>query len=127
MEYVKAIKIQKRMLGTTSESPCNAECDTCGFHKQQTGKDLTCEEFPVEFPELAEKILEKWDKENPPKTRIQLFFEAFPDAPFDPDTKIPNACVEDIWKGLYCQSSDIIDEIGDPINNCIACWNSSVE
>ena len=126
MDYVKAMKIQKRMLGASNTSLCNAECNTCNFHKQQTKKDISCEEFPLEFPELAEKILEKWNEENPPKTRIQVFLEAFPNAPIDDITYTPSACVEDIWKISCCVPNDWYNN-NHETSHCPTCWNSPVE
>ena len=128
MNYIEAMKIQKRMLGVTEENGCNEQCSICPYHKNQTGKDCTCEEFPVLYPELAELILAKWSAWNPPKTRFQVFLDAFPNAPIEPDTKVPVCCVEDVWRGVHCiPDTETRDELGYFVNNCVACWHSPVE
>ncbi len=126
MDYIQAMKIQKRMLGTTEEHLCNGDCYGCLYHKDQTGKDCTCEEFPVFYPELAEVILAKWNMLNPPKTRFQVFLDSFPNAPIDPDMKVPVACVEDIWRDIHC-TPDESNDFGFPSNNCVGCWHSPAE
>jgi len=127
MNYIEAMKIQKRMLGTSEESLCDGDCHICPYHKDQTRKDCTCEEFPVFYPELAEAILAKWNMWNPAKTRMEVFLKAFPDAPIEPSTRVPVCCVEDIWQDVHCEQSEIIDELGYPLNNCVACWNAPAE
>ena len=122
MEFVKAMKIQRRMLEVTEENGCSANCDTCGFHKQQTGKDCTCEEFPVFYPELAEQILEKWNEDNPPKTYLQSFYDVFPDAPIEEITNLPMACVSELWKNVGCK-----EDVYVGFNDCSKCWNSPAE
>ena len=119
MNYIEAMKIQKRMLGTTEEHLCNGDCHGCLYHKDQTEKDCTCEEFPVFYPELAEAILAKWNMWNPAKTRMEVFLKAFPNAPTDSTTKTPHACVADIWQNTNC--------LFDNDNCCSICWSLPAE
>lgn len=119
MEFVKAMKIQRRMLGLYDGQYCNEQCCTCNYHKDQTKKDCACEEFPILYPQLAGKILEKWNAENPPKSRIEVFMEKFPYA--DKEKIINNICCGEIWDVGECPVKN--DGWGD----CKNCWNEASE
>lgn len=62
MEFVKAMKIEKRMCKKYGE-----ECGNCPISSYHNGKSSACFEYIVEYPEEAEKILERWDKEHAEK------------------------------------------------------------
>ena len=122
MNYIEAMKIQRRMLGVTGndkDSFCNAECCTCLFHKEQTKKDVTCEEFPLLYPDLAEKILEEWNEKNPPKTRIEVFMEKFPMS--HKQEIIDYFCCNHIWGNINCTENNY------GWTDCNDCWNEAVE
>lgn len=126
MEYITAMKIQKRMLGLTEDRLCHGECDICPFHKCNTGQDMTCDEFQMTYPEIAERILAAWNEENPPKTRFQVFLDAFPKAQIDPEDGTPTACTSDVWREVECLAG-FYDDNGFYHSNCRECWHSPVE
>lgn len=110
MDAVKYFKEKARMGKLSTDGLCTIDCDKCGLSSQNNRKGLCCGYFENLYPEEAVAIVEKWYEEHKPKTRAQVFFEKFPDAPRkkngDPEVCAvnvglaePNECVYDSYYG----------------------------
>lgn len=92
---------------------CRIYCCDCPFDKKE---DVPCETLEFDYIEEAVAIAEKWADDHKPKTRAQVFFERFPDAPRRSDGT-PRACA------AYCGFLD--DCI--PLIKCESCWNAPAQ
>lgn len=61
-------------------------------------------------------IVERWSKDHPPKTRLQDFFEKYPNAPIEVDGT-PIVCCENLG---YCDACNAETD-------CVRCWNKAME
>ena len=113
MEFVKAIEIDKRMVKANNLGICGIECEDCLVSRENNRYQLDCGAFKYLHPEEYEKILEKWDKEHPRKTRLQDFLEKYPKAPMHGNS--PTACACDLGYSGVC------------IDDCEECWNTPIE
>lgn len=106
MEFIKAMKIRQRMCSR------NKDCGLCPLSGTNNGRNTHCINLMSEYPEEAEKALEKWDKEHPVKTILDEFKEKYPDAPLNDDGTPKRICPAILgYKNLdYCSS-------------CIKCWS----
>lgn len=64
------------------------------------------------------KFVEEWSKAHPKKTRMQDFFEKYPNAKKD-DDGTPNVCAEDLG---YCVCNELT-----LTDCCYFCWNEPIE
>lgn len=109
MDAVKFFKVKKRMTKS-----CSIDCENCPFSENNNKEDMACNDYIDYFPEKAVEIAEKWDKEHPPKTRLQVFFEVFPDAP-KCDDGTPMTCAINCGFVVKCNSE-----------KCRECWDEPV-
>lgn len=70
MEFKEFVKEYKRMCRE------HRECTNCEFNTVTT---LSCSSYALEYPDEAEKIVERWAKEHPVKTRQSELLKLFPD------------------------------------------------
>lgn len=91
----------------------NSRCADCPF----SDKGIECKVYsaPQQFPDDADKIVDKWVEEHPVKTYAMDFFEKFPNAQKDRNGA-PMAC----WKHIYGDGNDCV---GD----CIKRWNQEMK
>lgn len=73
MDAVKYLKERRRMTDN-----CTIRCNDCPF--RNNGKNENCDEFELDYPEEAVKIVAKWAEEHPVKTRHTEFLKMFPNA-----------------------------------------------
>lgn len=61
---------------------CRTEkvCDNCPLWVMNNGTNLECNDLVTGNPDKANKIILKWCKEHPVKTRQDKFLEMFPNA-----------------------------------------------
>ena len=112
MDAVKYLKTRKRMTKS-----CTIDCQKCGLFASNNGYRLYCRTFEEEHPIKAVEIAEKWEKEHPLKTRMQVFFEKFPDAPKHSDGR-PIACAKHCGLTEKCREK----EYKGTLVYCIYCW-----
>ena len=82
-------------------------------------EELICDESMMDDDEFKKLIsdVEKWSKEHPRKTRLQDFWEKYPNAQLR-DDGLPYSCCEALGYGECCKQTS------DP---CFDCWNVPVE
>lgn len=105
MDAVKYFEIRNRMTKS-----CSIGCDECDFVWYKNGSNLNCNDFQNQYPEEAVAIVEKWAEEHKAKTRSEVFFERFPDAP-RAEIGVPRACAKTIGLTDRC-----------PEHYCYSCW-----
>ena len=108
MDAVEYFEIKKRMTRNCSIECCKCDIDPVKHGEEQIG----CIMFEMTYPKKAVEIAEKWDKEQPKKTRAQVFFEKFPDA-VKCDDGTPTFCPVELGWGTN----------NDCTYNCIDCWS----
>lgn len=114
MEFLKAMKIIKRM--------CEG-CNKCPLSAENNEENETCHDFMMAYPEKAEEILIKWEKEHPTKTFLMDFLEKHPKARLDDDGTPKSVCPYQL--GYTNESNDdcgCLEEYG-----CKKCWNRPME
>ena len=84
---------------------CVIDCTECPFSRYNNGEDYNCTELERNKPEKAIKIVEKWAKEHPIKTRQSEFLKIFPDSNFDSNGTI-NLCPLRVYRKYYCGTYD---------------------
>lgn len=116
MDAITLLKTQKRICESYGG------CDGCPLIKENTGRGTPC--FWVKSDKDYEEyigIVEKWMKENPVKTRQNLFLEKFPYANVYDGTLIIKPCYVDYGLEDYCYKYE----------DCLDCkrayWNEEVE
>ena len=62
---------------------CMQDCLQCPISVKRNGKSISCIELERKYPEKYGEIILAWWKENKPKTKAELFFERYPNAPRD--------------------------------------------
>lgn len=108
MEFVKAIKIHNRMCDTYS---ANSDCESCPLLDVKTkGTGDECDDIMWNYPELAEPVLEKWDKEHPAIRNADKLREIFPNA----NTQLKRICPQ--WLGCKAPFVDGCD--AGPCSEC---------
>lgn len=107
MNAVDYLKAKERM---TKE--CCISCDECPLSKNSNGKNVDCMWLRRKYPERIVEIVEKWAKENPPKTYLSVLLEKFPNATMGEDG-CPKCCPTSLF--------NIEQEC--PKLPCDKCWN----
>lgn len=111
MEFLKAMKIIKRM--------CEG-CNKCPLSAENNEKNETCYDFMMAYPEETEEILKKWAEEHPQKTIFQDFLEKYPNAKlngFGLPTMCPNVLGYSKEHHNDCMT----------YADCFQCWNRPME
>ena len=86
---------------------CKNACDTesvCEIAKMAVGYDCTeCQIWIAAHPKETVKAIEKWEAENPVKTRQDVFLEQYPNVKIDKYAKTIdiNPCTIDSQKYVY--------------------------
>ena len=115
MDALTYLKEKARMTGTKALG-CSIKCDTCPLSIDNNGTSTPCKSFEALYPEEAIKIVEKWSKEHPQKTRMEYLLERFPQAMMT-QAGFPMTCA---------QFLGIVDQCpGD--EECKKCWNAPME
>lgn len=118
MDAVKYVKEKARMTKVNTHGYCATPCCECGLSNKNNGRNIDCARFENLYPEEAVAVVEKWSEEHKLKTRAQVFFEKFPDAPKHEDGR-PRSCP------MYCGLAENCLVIHDnkPLTYCKKCWN----
>lgn len=96
MDAVEFLRDFRRMCWTYEE-PCCESCKLEGGGCNFT--DLGCDH------EKAVRIVEKWAKEHPVKTRLSEFLKLFPNAPV-PEEGCPGLCVKFFDSTVNCKDDE---------------------
>lgn len=115
MEYKKAIEIYWRMC----DSHKNGLCQQCEMSHSRNPEGVRCVELLYQNPDIAEEILEKWDKEHPRKTILTEFLEYYPNVLIGDDGTPTRVCPASLG---YTD----IENCGDNYA-CVHCWNRTPE
>lgn len=94
---------------------CNILCKECPLNKYNLLE--TCKTIEFDYPEKAVEIVEKWAKENPPKTYLSVLLEKLPNTRLTGKDRVPeDFCPSSVFKIKkdydYCNT-----------NTCKDCWN----
>lgn len=78
MDAVKFLKEKAKMCSKYSS------CSKCRFYENEVEPaGMDCKKFVDTYPERAAEFFEDWSKENPSKTRQDVFMEQWPNAQVD--------------------------------------------
>ncbi len=108
---------KKRMSKTTESGVCKVGCAKCPFGSRNNGVGECCTSFELHFPKKAIEIVQRWSNAHPQRTYLSVFLEHYPNAQLY-DTGLP--------KGV-CPYNLGLTDIDDCDNNCVKCWNQTVE
>jgi len=92
-------------------------CSGCKLSSRNNGRKLDCREFQSKYQKETIAIVQEWSDSHQPKTRKDVFFEAFPNADRH-DYNAPTVCTRRIFG---------YDAIGECISDCVECWNTPIE
>lgn len=106
---------------------CNQyDCTDCPFHGNCNLNNLVSDDCV----EKAVELVEKWSKENPRKTRQNLFLEQYPEANVG-DDGVLNACPALISSLYRVNVRQRFPCYGNCIGQCSDCrksfWNQEIE
>ena len=121
MDAVKYLKEKARMVKVSSNGSCRINCEDCGLSYYKNGRKISCGCFEKTYPEEAVSIVEKWSEEHKLKTRAQIFFERFPDAPKHRDGR-PKPCALDCGLANECPN----EYCAGTLQYCVYCWDEPV-
>ena len=120
MNAVEYLKIKRRMTQCCKASSCSE----CPFESHNNKRHIYCASFEQDYPREAVSVVEKWDREHPPKTYMNVFLEKFPNARLEDDGSglYPTACIVDV----YCEDDKSVEcmRLG---YTCYDCWNQEVK
>ena len=110
---------KQRMTKRQKSGLCKTKCSDCPLSSRNNGtsEGLSCGCFQMYYPEKAVKAVQKWSDEHPQKTYLSQFLEHYPNVQLY-DTGLP--------KGV-CPYHLGLTDIDDCDNNCVKCWNQTVE
>lgn len=98
MDMVSFSEIRNKMTNN-----CSIDCSTCPFSISNNGKDVECKEFIFNYPKEAIEIAIEWQiSNNTTKTRAQVFFEKFPNAPRGVDNVPSEVCAKKCGLAYEC-------------------------
>lgn len=114
---------EKRRMTKRKESgtcrTCGIRCEDCPLVPANNGKDITCIELEMLYPEKAIAIVQKWSDENPQKTLLSELLKTYPNVPLDHDGTPDSICPYDL--GLMDEADCRRD------HDCFRCWSQPVE
>lgn len=118
MDAIEFLKENDRMCKTFDSCSGKDGGEMCELYVKSNEKGLGCADYATTYPEEAVKIIEKWAKEHPKKTRQSEFLKMFPEAPiFDGVLEIePCKLVGSKLNTEVCHS---YDEFG--LSGCYEC------
>jgi hypothetical protein len=98
---------------------CGIRCEDCPLVPANNGKDVTCIELEMLYPEKAIAIVQKWSDENPQKTLLSELLRNYPNVPLEDDGTPEDVCP-------YCLG--LMDEADcRRDHDCFRCWSQPVE
>lgn len=116
MDAVKFLKARKEMCQKAfNEGRACMRCEAC------TKDGSNCIAFSEKYYDDAVKIVEKWVKNNPKKTRLQDFLEKFPNAKINDHGFPKDTCCMCLG---YCESCD---KTYPSETDCYFCWKKQLE
>lgn len=99
---------------------CKIRCEDCPLGPTNSGKDATCIELEMLYPEKAVAIVQKWSDENPQKTLLSELLKNYPNVKLrDDGSPERNLCPYQL--GLMNEN-----DCGK-YHNCVKCWNQPIE
>ena len=128
MDAVEFLKENDRMCKTFDSCSGKDGGEMCELYVKSNEKGLSCADYATTCPEETVKIIEKWAKEHPRKTRQEKFLEMFPNAQiFEGVLKIePCGLIDSKLNSEECHS---YDEFG--LSGCYECrknyWLEEIE
>ena len=99
-------------------------CTLCTWGKERSWIG-TCTDDIHNEPEKAVAVVEKWSKENPPKTMKDDFYEKFPNAPKEYNGT-PRCCPYDCGYVEH-ETCQFLDDDEDDDTSCVRCWSRPFE
>lgn len=81
------------------------------------GEGLSCLIFELYFIKKAIEAIQKWSDEHPQRTYLSEFLEHYPNAELDCKETPKQICPHELG----------LKDIDDCHNNCVKCWNQTVE
>lgn len=103
---------------------CGILCRDCPISSDNNKMSIDCNKFQRKYPEQAVEIVQKWSDEHPQKTRLELFYENYPNAPHHDG--VPNACVGAFGYEGYAERHTDECEFCQECYMCRKCWNMPV-
>lgn len=85
---------------------CNSYevCNNCPLADGNNGECMDCDDFIMNYPDKANKIILKWCAEHPAETRQDKLLKMFPNAPENGIMTIPPCLVEKDYTIRNCQT-----------------------
>lgn len=108
---------KKRMIKRAGIGVCRIKCEDCPLGITNNGMDVLCSELETLYPAKAIEIIQEWSNAHPQRTYLSVFLEHYPNVQLY-DTGLP--------KGV-CPYNLGLTDIDDCDNNCVKCWNQTVE
>ena len=102
MEFVKAMQTRNKMCKTVQKQNPSNYCSVCPLSSFNNSTKEPCAEIIYNNPELAESILEQWNKEHPVQTRADKLRELFPNLKLNTDG-LPEMCPPELDCNLKCE------------------------
>lgn len=113
---------EKRRMTKQKESKacrtCGIRCEDCPLVPANNGKDVTCIELEMLYPEKAIAIVQKWSDENPQKTLLSELLKNYPNVPLE-DDGTPEICLSSLGLTNYNGCRNGI--------TCSECWNQPIK
>lgn len=119
VEYLKAKARMTKVGDGVHDDLCGISCDECPLYDENNGMEVDCQNLESFYPEKAVKIVEKWAKEHPIKTRQSEFLKMFPNVPMENGFLLTNPCWVDSTVKCLKQKSDGVHE--DAPERCVEC------
>ena len=88
----------------------------CPLSRNKNDKNVLCGILQRDYPEYTVEIVEKWVKENPPKTYLSALLERLPNAKLNEKGLPTCICPNMIFKAENgCRKGQFM--------TCLECWN----
>lgn len=108
---------KRRMTKRAENGLCKLGCSNCPLCSVNNNEGLSCTGFEMNYSKKAVKTVQKWSDAHPQRTYLSEFLKNYPNAPLDDDGSPKGVCPHTL--GLA--------DIDDCDDNCIKCWNQTVE
>ena len=90
------------------------ECEDCPLGVNNNGEGIACSDLMMKVPDKANKIILKWCKEHPIKTRQSEFLKMFPNAVTNGNGR-PSICPNNLDRNYGCELEP---------NSCCECMDN---
>lgn len=128
MDAVEFLKENDRMCKTFDSCSGKDGGEMCELYVKSNEKGLSCTDYTTTYPEETVKIIEKWAKEHPIKTRQSEFLKMFPEALIFEGVLGINPC-KLVGSKLDSEECHSYDEFGS--SGCYECrknyWHEEVD